>query len=236
MNDYDDKHFIKIENRKIYNSTSEKLLGIKIDNKLSFNEHVTELCRKASQKLHALSRIARFMNINQRKVIMKAFIHSQFGYCPLVWMFHSRKLNNRINKIQERSLRIVYNDQTSTFRQLLRNYNSFTIHERNIQILGIELYKILNGLSPEIMKMVFPIKDSKKYSSSNMFITRNVHTVKYGTETISHLSPKIWAIIPSEIKKETTLKGFSRKIKQWQPQKCPCRLCKTYIDGVGYID
>ena len=236
LNDHDDKHFIKIENRKIYNSTSEKLLGIKIDNKLSFNEHVTELCRKASQKLHALSRISRFMNISQRKVIMKAFIHSQFGYCPLVWMFHSRKLNNRINKIQERSLRIVYNDQTSTFRQLLRKDNSFTIHERNIQILGIELYKILNGLSPEIMKMVFPIKDSKKYSSSNMFITRNVHTVKYGTETISHLTPKIWAIIPSEIKKETTLKGFSRKIKQWQPQKCPCRLCKTYIDGVGYID
>ena len=86
------------------------------------------------------------------------------------------------------------------------------------------------------MKKVFPIKESPNYSSSNMFITRNVHTVKYGTETLSHLSPKIWAIIPLEIKSEKTLKGFSRKIKQWQPLECPCKLCKIYIDGVGYID
>ena len=115
LNDYDDKHHIVIENLKIHKSSCEKLLGIKIDNKLSFNQHVTELCSKASQKLQTLSRISHFMNVNQRKVIMRAFIHSQFGYCPLVWMFHSRKLNNRINKIHERSLRIVYNDHTSTF-------------------------------------------------------------------------------------------------------------------------
>ena len=236
LNDHDDKRYIKIGNCKIYNTTCEKLLGIKIDNKLSFNEHVTDLCKKARQKLHALSRISHFMNVNQRKAIMRAFIHSQFGYCPLVWMFHSRKLNNRINKIQERSLRIVYNDEKSTFKQLLKKDRSFTIHERNIQALGIELYKVLNGLSPEIMKKVMPIKDTKKYSSSNMFITRNVRTVKYGTETLSHLSPKIWAIIPSEIKNETNFKVFVRKIKLWQPENCPCKLCRTYIDGVGYID
>ena len=114
--------------------------------------------------------------------------------------FTVEKLKNRINKIQERSLRIVYNDEKSTFKQLLKKDKSFTIHERNIQALGVELCKVLNGLSPEIMKKVLPIKDTKKYSSSSMFITRNVHTVTYGTETLSHVSPKIWAIIPSEIK------------------------------------
>ena len=214
----------------------KKLLGINIDNKLSFDEHVTGLCRKASQKLHALSRISHFMKTQQRQIIMKSFINSQFGYCPLVWMFHSRKLNKRINKIHERSLRIVYDDTESTFRELLNKDNSFTIHERNIKTFAIELYKVVNRISPEIMSEVFPLKSTAKYFSKQPFMTRNVCTVRYGTNTLSHLSPKIWALIPCDIKEVGSLKLFKSKIKQWRPNKCPCKLCKTYISGVGYID
>ena len=65
------------------------------------------LCRKASQKLNDLARVAHYMNLASRRLIMNAFIFSQFGYCPLAWMLHSRKLNNRINNIHERTLRIV---------------------------------------------------------------------------------------------------------------------------------
>ena len=110
LSEKDDNISIMVDNYVIQNSNCENLLGIKIDNMLTFLDHVTELCTKASQKLHALSRVSQYMNIAQRKLVMRAFIYSQFGYCPLVWMFHSRKLNNRINKIHERSLRIVYND------------------------------------------------------------------------------------------------------------------------------
>ena len=99
----------------IKNSESEKLLGVTIDYKLNFEEHLTKVCDKASQKLNALARISSYMNINQRKRIMRAFISSQFGYCPLVWFFCSRKINNRMNRIQERALRIVCKDYVSTF-------------------------------------------------------------------------------------------------------------------------
>ena len=64
------------------------------------------LCRKASQKLNALARVAQYMNLAHHRLIMNAFIFGQFGYCPLVWMFHSRKLNNHINNIHERALRL----------------------------------------------------------------------------------------------------------------------------------
>lgn len=235
LNTSESNHFIEIENNKIFNSNCEKLLGVKIDNNLSFDEHVTGLCNKASQKLHALVRIAPFMKQEQRKAIMKSFINSQFGYCPLVWMFYSRKLNNRINKIHERSLRVVYDDSISTFEELLYKDNAFTIHERNIQTLAIELFKVINGISPELMSQVFPIKSSTKYQSKNVFITRNVHTVRYGTETLAHLGPKIWNLVPSSLKEIKSLKLFKYKIKQWKPDKCPCRLCKVYIDGVGFI-
>ena len=99
---------------EVYNSNCEKLLGVKFDNKLKFNEHVSGLCKKASQKLHVLARIAHYMIRKKRRIIMKAFINSQFGYCPLIWMFHDRTLNRRINKIQERALCTVYDDQLST--------------------------------------------------------------------------------------------------------------------------
>ena len=103
----------------IKNSASEKHLGVTIDYKLNFEEHLSKVCDKASQKLNALARISSYMNINQRKRIMRAFISSESGYGPLVWFFCSRKINNRIKRIQERALRIVYKDYVSTFAQLL---------------------------------------------------------------------------------------------------------------------
>ena len=236
LSDSRQEHYVKIEEFNIHNSTNKKLLGITIDNMFSFDEHVGLLCNKACQKLHALSRISQYMDVKQRQLIMKAFINSQFGYCPLVWMFHNRKMNHRINKIHERSLRIVFNDNSSTFRELLDKDNSVTIHERNIQTLAIELYKVINGFSPEIMCNIFPIKENIKYHSKNKFRTRNVRTVKYGTETLAHLGPKIWDIVPDDIKGERSVMAFKTKIKNWRPSACPCKLCKTYVHGVGYID
>ena len=122
------------------------------------------------------------MNVEKRKLIMNAFISSQFGYCPLVWMFHSRELNNRINKIHERSLRIVYNDKQSTFEELLERDKSVSIHHSNIRKLAIEIYKIKNNLSPEILKDVIGvIGSSYNLRSETIFKKRNVHKVRFST-------------------------------------------------------
>ena len=79
--------------------------------------------------------IVNYMNLSKRKALMKTFVISQFNYCPLVWMFHSRKLNHRINSIHERALRVTYQDYQSTFLQLLQKDNSVTIYQRNLQVL-----------------------------------------------------------------------------------------------------
>ena len=83
---------------------------------------------------------------------MKAFVSSQFAYCPLIWMFHSRQINHKINKLHERALRIVYNDRFSSFSSLLSKDKSVTVHQRNLQILATEMYKMLNGLFPDIIQ------------------------------------------------------------------------------------
>ena len=95
-----------------------------INNRLTFESHAENLCKKAGQKLHALARIANYMDISKKRSIMNAFILSQFSYCPLIWMFQERKLNHRINKIYEDILRIVYNYHQCLFEELLERDNS----------------------------------------------------------------------------------------------------------------
>ena len=76
--------------------------------------------------------IANYMSLKKRRIVMKTFTESQLNYCPLVWMFHSRTINNKINRLHERALRIVYSDFKLSFEGLLMKDNSFSIHEKNI--------------------------------------------------------------------------------------------------------
>ena len=99
---------------QIENTQNEKLLGIIIDSKLSFDKHIQQICSRASAKLRALARIAPFMNITN-------------------------------------SLQIVYNDNTSTYEELLETCNSLSVHFRKVQALAIELHKVVNGFSPDVM-------------------------------------------------------------------------------------
>ena len=147
---------------------SVKFLVVTIDNKLSFDEHISKLYKKASLKLHAPSRVSSYLSTDKLKDILKAFIASQFGYCLLIWMFHSRALNHRINRIHERALKLVYKNPTLTFEELLVKDNSFTIHDRNLQRLATEMYKIINENSPSIMKEIFPMS-SNPYKKQKSF-------------------------------------------------------------------
>ncbi len=225
----------RIGEETIQSSSSVKLLGITIDNKLNFKEHVTKICKKASHKIHALGRIANYLNTDKLKLIVRAFIESEFAYCPLIWMFHNRTLNNKINKLHERALRLIYKDRTMTFTDLLLKDNSFTIHERNLQKLAIEMYKINNNLSPKLITELFN-RQNKTYNLRNnrTWEITNVRTVTYGTETVSFLGPKLWEIIPDTIKYSSTLQGFKTNIKSWKPE-CKCRLCKVFVPNLGFI-
>ena len=86
-----------IDNSYIESEDKQVLLGITIDSNLTAESHINSICKKASQKLNALARIAPYMNRHKRRTIMKSFVTSQFSYCPLIWMFHSRRVNNKIN-------------------------------------------------------------------------------------------------------------------------------------------
>ena len=108
-----DEPSTKIDDTDIKSSSSENLLGFFIDNKLIFNEHISKLCKRT------LKIFEKYMTKDKLRTIMNAFFSCQFAYCSLIWMFHNLKLNNRINKLHERALPLVHNDNTSSLYELL---------------------------------------------------------------------------------------------------------------------
>ena len=137
------------------------------------------LCKKAGRKLSALSRISNYMSFEKKTILLKAFVESQFGYCPLTWVFHGRKANAKINHIHERALRIVYKDNNSSFEELLRKDKSFCIHHRNIQSLTFELFKVKNNLSNKIMCDIFETRNFNYNLKAHRQISKIRCSAKY---------------------------------------------------------
>ena len=159
-----EKMCTKIGPYNVESSEQQKLLGILLDNKLIFDKHNNNLCTKANQTLNALCRVPSFMSTNKNPLVMKAFISPQFSYCPLIWMNYSTTLNNKINRIHERSLRVVYNNKKATFKGLLDKEKAVSIHTRNLQILVTEMFKVKIGEWPSIMHEIFQIEDSNNFN------------------------------------------------------------------------
>ena len=131
------------------NSKEQKILGVTIDNKLTFKSHIKNLYI-ASQKIGDLSRLSNHLNDSQKRLVLNSIVKSQFTYCTLVWMFCSRTTNNMINQVHERALRVILNDHESDFEKILQNNDEVCNHHRNIQTLLIEIFKIKKGFAPPI--------------------------------------------------------------------------------------
>jgi hypothetical protein len=149
-------------------------------------------------------------------------------------MFCSKDLNNKINSIHKRALRQVYSDFTSSFEELLEKDNSVTVHQRNIQLVAIEMFKATKELGPTIVQNLF--KFNENIRSDSIFSRPNVEHKTTGEDTIRYFGPIVWdRMLPGEYKSIETLENFKRAIKKWSPKNCPCSLCGEYIHGVGRV-
>ena len=221
---------------KLPNSCEEKILGVIIDNELKFDPHIRNMCKKAAQKLGVLNRISSLLDPEKKKLVFNAVIKSHFSYCPLIWMFSSRRSNNLINRIHERSLRTVYNDTSSTFQELLQHNKSISIHYKNIQTLTTEVFKVVNNICPPIMKTFFDFRENRynirKFQEMRQ---QKVRTIRYGLETALYRTPQLWSLVPAVLKSLPNVNLFKSKIKHWQCTECPCQFSKTYLKNIGYI-
>ena len=176
------------------------------------------------------------MDDDKRKILFNSYFLSQFNYCTFIWINHNKSINKTINNLHERALRLIYCDHSSNFQELLQRDNSVTIHQKNIQALAIMMYKVVNNIAPTIVSELFSFSNvNYSLRSGSQFHQPSANTVWNGQETISYLGPKIWNMVPEEMKQKSSLFAFKREIKQWVPKNCPCRICKNYLPNIEFI-
>ena len=191
-----------------------KLFGVEIDNKLSFEKHISTLVNKASNQLNAISRIQKFMGFKEKEILLNSFVYSNFNYCPLVWHFCSAKSVKKIEKIQERALGILYTDFSSDFESILNKSGKSTMKVKPLRTLALEVFKTLNNMNPEYIKKIFHKAVFTTHRPLDLEVNEN-HTTKYGNKSLRCLGPHIWNSLPNQIKKETDYTKFKEFINDW---------------------
>ena len=158
---------------------------------------------------------AKLLSFNKRRKMFKVFVESQFKYCPIAWMFHSWRANKKVNKIHERALRIIYEDDVSTFDQLLSMEKLFCIHHQNIQRLLIKIYKALHSISRKRLKELFVKRESTiSLWSKPKLVIPLMNFVLKGKNSLRSFGSIIYNSLPIEIWEDQSISSFITKIKQ----------------------
>ena len=135
---------LKINSIVINESDTVELLGITIVYKLTFNEHINNVCRKASYKSHALSRIRKYLTQDQAKLLYNVFINSQFSYAPVISMFCRKNQHLKIQKHHLKAIKVVFNSDDG-YDELLQMNNEITMHQKHLHALTYKVFKSLNN-------------------------------------------------------------------------------------------
>ena len=177
-------------------------MGIYIDNRLNFDYNVSQLCKKTSKQIRALAKNLEYLETLERRVLVNLFITLQFSYCPLIWMFHSRRMEHRVNKIHEKALRLICpSDSKLTFEELLDKNKTVSIHQKILQVLATEVFEAKLNISPEILKELFSFNVRNDNFSSQSTLKRiKTNSVNFRRESFSSPVPKIWTWFQAVLK------------------------------------
>ena len=174
---------LNINDIKIRKSSNVVLLGLTIDKRLTFKNHINVYCR-ASFKLYALRRIRKYLTPDKAKLLYNAFINSQFNCASIIWMICDKQDYLKIGKIQCKALKIVYNSNES-YKELLLRINEVSIHQKQLRILATEVFKSLADINPDFMKSYFTIKGIPyNLRNGNILKIPSARSTCYGTNSI----------------------------------------------------
>ena len=215
---------LPIGNLNISACNTVKLLGVTIDNDLTFYPHIKDLCNKVSQKTRALMRIRSDLSHEKANSLFNAYILSHFNYCPLVWMYCDKKSHDLLANTHFRALKVKENLFSLTYSELLLKSNSKSIHERNLTFLVAEVYKSLHHLGPciswDIFKPVIHPHDLRRGTSVNTSRPNK----KIGVNSFDFRAGMAWNHIPGTVKQAPDLKSFLNDISRLQIY-CKCTYC-----------
>jgi hypothetical protein len=215
-----------LQGNKIDCEDEVKLLGVTFDFKLTFNSHVSHICKKASQQLNVLKRIGNNLSKLGKLTIYYSFILSNFNYCPLVWHFCGESNTKKLEKIQERALRFIYNDSDSSYENLLEKSQLPSLRLRRLRSMAIEVFKIINKQTPVYLHDLVTIKKSSySFRYNNTVNIPRVNTTRYGLHSLRYGAAKLWNELPNDLREGISLNNFKNLISKWDGDGCSCSFC-----------
>ena len=220
------KFILEINDQIIPLTDKVKLLGVTIDSQLKFDDHVKALCQKANTKVSAFSRVAPYLNHEKGKILYNTFVMSNFNYCPLIWMYHGKTSNNKVDRVQKRAQRVLHNDFNTQFEVLLETTDERKVHTKNLQKLMLQIFKCLSEEIPSFMWTFFEKKHIKyELRSKNLLqlLKRSANT--FGVNSLVFKGALLWNTLPDNIKNANSTAIFERMIKEWSGQNCTCKTC-----------
>lgn len=204
-----------------------KLLGVTLDFKLNFNKQVSELCKKASKQLNVLKRIGKHLCKLGRLTVYHSFILSNFSYCPLTWHFCGEALTKKLEKIQERALRFVYNDYLSDYFELLDRTQMPSLRLRRLRTMALETFKCLHKEGPLYLHDLVNFKPDSSYSFryTKLAYVPKVRTTRYGLNSFRYSAPSLWNSLPQHFRDSSNFSHFKNLLSSWDGEKCACASC-----------
>ena len=203
-----------------------ELLGITIDKALNFKKHIENLCRTAQYKLHALRRTRKYVILDKVKLLSNAFIDNQFNYVPLIWMFCYKATYSKMQKIHHKSLKVIYQSDTSYDNPLQLN-NNVSLHQRHLRFLLTEIYKSTGTLNPQFMwSYVKYRKVPYNLMQGPVLFIPPARSTIYGTNSVHFLGSLICNRLTNLVKSSWSISEFKNVIKKIGNIDCGCMICR----------
>lgn len=223
-------HELIIDDIRLKNVNSVKLLGINIDRNFSYTGHVKQICRKASRNMNIAVRMSHFIpRVEERLSIVRAFIESMFSYCPLIWHFCNLSSIREIEKIHERALRFVSKDHLNDYEFLLTKLDCCTMVHYRLRNVAIFMYKCKYNLVPKHVNIFKETDDQYEFRNNIRFELKRYKTKQYGYKSLRYAGVKLWNSLPLKLKTLNSLEEFKQGLLQWNCKTFMCHQCLSYV-------